>query len=106
MLVLGDVVDDQTRCVHWNGPTDIVAMKFVCCDEYYPCFECHASAGHPAELWPRSRFGEPAVLCGVCRSELTVDEYLAASDCPRCSAPFNPGCALHYHLYFEGFSRG
>ncbi|TBN57708.1 hypothetical protein EYE40_10085 [Glaciihabitans arcticus] len=106
MQVLGQTVDDQTRCVHWSGPTDVVALRFACCDAYYPCSECHDSAGHPAALWPRSRFGEPAVLCGVCRHELTVDEYLAASACPHCSAAFNPGCALHHHLYFEGFSRG
>jgi uncharacterized CHY-type Zn-finger protein len=23
------------------------------------------------------------------------------SICPRCAGAFNPGCANHYHLYFE-----
>jgi len=103
--VLGQTVDDQTRCVHWHGTTDVVAMRFACCDAYYPCFECHAAAGHVSEPWPRSRFGEPAVLCGVCRVAMTVDTYLGVSGCPNCSAAFNPGCALHHHLYFEGFTR-
>jgi len=104
--VLGAVVDDETRCVHWNGPTDVVALQFACCGAYYPCFACHAEAvDHPAQLWPRARFGEPAVMCGVCGRELTVHEYLATSACIFCEAPFNPGCALHLDRYFEGFER-
>ena len=101
MIVRGALVDDETRCIHWAGPTDVVAMRFACCDTYYPCFACHEGAGHPAAVWPRARFDEPAVLCGVCRRELTVNEYLAADACPHCDAGFNPGCALHHHLYFE-----
>jgi uncharacterized CHY-type Zn-finger protein len=100
-MIRGAVVDDQTRCIHWSGPLDVVAMRFACCDEYWPCFDCHASADHEPAVWPLDRFDEPAVLCGVCRSELTVNEYLAVDACPRCGASFNPGCALHHHLYFE-----
>ncbi|MFF2371384.1 CHY zinc finger protein [Agromyces sp. NPDC058110] len=100
--VLGPVVDDQTRCVHYRTELDVVAMRFFCCGEYYPCHLCHAqAAGHAASQWPLDRRDERAVLCGVCGSELTIDEYLGAADCPRCEAPFNPGCALHTHLYFE-----
>ena len=102
----GALVDDETRCIHWAGPTDVVAMRFACCDTYYPCFACHEGAGHPAAVWPRARFDEPAVLCGVCRRELTVNEYLAVDACPHCLAAFNPGCALHHHLYFEGEPHG
>jgi uncharacterized CHY-type Zn-finger protein len=76
-------------------------MRFACCDTYFACFECHALESHEAERWPRDRFDEPAVLCGVCSRELTVTEYLGVTGCPSCSAPFNPGCALHHHLYFE-----
>ena len=44
--VLGPVVDDMTRCVHYNTPVDIVAI-FACCGEYYPCHLCHQeTAGH------------------------------------------------------------
>lgn len=99
------MVDDETRCEHYNGPTDVVALRFACCESYFPCFECHGAVeSHPAIPWPVTRFEEPAVLCGVCSSELTVGEYAGASSCPSCSAPFNPRCALHYHLYFEGFA--
>ncbi|MRG60337.1 hypothetical protein GE115_10730 [Agromyces sp. CFH 90414] len=100
--VLGPTVDDQTRCVHYRTELDIVAIRFACCGEYYPCHRCHAAeAGHPAAQWPLDRRGERAVLCGACGTELTIDEYLATEVCTACSAPFNPGCALHAHLYFE-----
>jgi uncharacterized CHY-type Zn-finger protein len=102
MRVHGNTIDDQTRCVHYGGVTDVVAIKFVCCGRYYPCYQCHAeSAAHPAGQWPEDRWSENAVLCGVCRKELTVAEYLAAGSCPSCGAAFNPGCALHAHLYFQ-----
>lgn len=100
--VRGAVVDEQTRCAHYASELDVVAIRFYCCREYYPCHQCHAeAAGHPARTWPRKLWDQPAVLCGVCRSELSVEEYLGAdSSCPRCAAAFNPGCSLHQHLYF------
>ena len=96
-------VDDETRCAHYDSTLDVVAFRFPCCECYYPCFRCHeATVDHAARPWPRDRFDEPSVLCGSCRTALTVREYLAADDrCPDCDAPFNPGCADHYHLYFE-----
>ena len=100
--VLGPVVDDETRCIHYRSPLDVVAIRFACCGEYYPCHLCHAeAAGHPARQWPLEQREEHAVLCGVCGDELTISEYLAADDCPRCGAAFNPGCHLHTHLYFD-----
>jgi uncharacterized CHY-type Zn-finger protein len=102
-VVLGVDVDSETRCAHWHSPIDIIGLKFACCETYYPCYECHAAvANHPPQRWPKARFNEPAVLCGACKSELTVVEYLNSSyKCPRCKANFNPGCGLHAHLYFE-----
>lgn len=100
--VLGPVVDDETRCIHYRTPLDVVALKFACCGEYYPCHLCHAeTAGYPARQWPLADRGEHAVLCGVCGHELTIAEYLEVDSCPHCAAPFNPGCRLHSHLYFE-----
>ncbi len=100
--VLGPVVDDETRCIHYRSPLDVVAIRFACCGEYYPCHLCHAEAAdHPARQWPIGDRDREAVLCGVCGSELTIAAYLAADSCPRCRAPFNPGCHLHTHLYFE-----
>lgn len=103
MRILGRPVDEQTRCVHYHSELDVVAIKFKCCGEFYPCHSCHDEcAGHPAEQWPLDEYDEPAVLCGVCGTVLTIAEYLGADDCcPSCGAPFNPGCRLHTHLYFE-----
>jgi uncharacterized CHY-type Zn-finger protein len=75
-----------------------------CCGVYYSCRQCHDElANHPAELWPVSERGRQAILCGACGEEMSIDDYLACADrCPACAAPFNPGCARHRHLYFEG----
>lgn len=102
--VRGVDVGPETRCVHYDGPTDVIALRFGCCGRFVPCAECHdAVADHDPEPWPRDRFGEPAVLCGVCGSTLSADEYLDAEFvCPACDASFNPGCAAHYDRYFEG----
>lgn len=100
--VLGVEVDGRTGCAHYRSALDIVALRLPCCGRWYACRECHdALAGHPAEVWPAARSGERAVLCGACRAELTVEEYLASGHrCPRCGAGFNPRCAGHRHLYF------
>jgi len=99
--VHGPVVDEQTRCVHYHSQEDVIAIKFACCHRYYPCFQCHAqSESHAAERWPESAWSERAILCGVCRSEMSIRSYRAADHCPTCSAAFNDGCRLHAHLYF------
>jgi uncharacterized CHY-type Zn-finger protein len=74
----------------------------ACCGRYYACRECHdALEEHPAQVWPLDAFDQPAILCGVCGTELSIDSYLACDNrCPACSAAFNPGCAKHKHLYF------
>lgn len=101
--VRGVDVDDETRCAHYGTARDVVAIKFACCETYYPCHQCHAEvADHDAERWPVERRDEPAVLCGACGAELAVQEYMGVDSCPVCEAPFNPACADHYHHYFEG----
>lgn len=101
--IRGVGVDASGRCAHWASPRDIVSFRFPCCDGWWACRDCHDDvAGHPAETWPRTRFGERAVLCGACRTRLAVEVYLASPGaCPRCAAPFNPGCVGHHPLYFE-----
>ncbi|SDL71154.1 CHY zinc finger protein [Microbacterium azadirachtae] len=101
--VKGRPVDGQTRCVHYRTELDVVAIRFSCCGEYYPCHLCHAeTADHPARPWPLAeQRGAKAVLCGVCGHELEIREYLGVTACPRCAAGFNPRCALHADLYFE-----
>lgn len=101
--VHGVDVGPETRCTHYHTDRDVVAFRFACCGRYYPCYRCHeAVANHDAVPWPRTRFDEPSVLCGVCETELTVPEYLEAGyACPSCDASFNPGCAAHADRYFE-----
>ncbi|MFJ3491214.1 CHY zinc finger protein [Leifsonia aquatica] len=100
--MLGPTVDDQTRCIHYRTELDVIAIRFACCGEYYPCHLCHAEAAdHPAQAWPEGSGAERAVLCGVCGEELTIDAYLGVDGCPGCGAAFNPGCKLHRHLYFD-----
>ena len=102
MIVYGQTIDDQTSCIHYRTLTDIIAIKFYCCRRYNPCHLCHeASAGHSARQWPVSQQEQTALLCGVCSTELSISSYFAVDACPACSAPFNDGCRLHRHPYFE-----
>ncbi|MDH6235746.1 CHY zinc finger protein [Cryobacterium sp. CG_9.6] len=99
--IYGAVVDDQTRCVHYHSPLDVIAIRFACCQRYYPCFQCHGeSESHPATLWPESDWDHLAVICGVCDSEMSIRSYRSVTHCPACAARFNDGCRLHAHLYF------
>jgi len=102
-IVIGVGADSQTRCRHYRGPLDIIAIKFPCCGIYYCCYECHREAAdHPAVAWKRSQFDEKAVLCGVCKKQWSIREYLNCGNvCPACGSGFNPGCAKHYPLYFQ-----
>jgi uncharacterized CHY-type Zn-finger protein len=101
--VRGVDLDPQTRCQHYHGPTDIVAIKMKCCGVYYACKDCHAAlANHPAEVWSQTDWEQPAILCGACGGELTIQQYMESeSRCPACGEPFNPGCRKHYHYYFQ-----
>jgi uncharacterized CHY-type Zn-finger protein len=103
MVVKGKLVDEETRCVHYHSELDIIAIKFKCCDTYYPCFSCHEEdVDHEAVSWSKKEFDEKAVLCGICKYEMSIREYMECnSSCPKCKAEFNPRCANHYHLYFE-----
>nr|WP_082684260.1 CHY zinc finger protein [Lentibacillus amyloliquefaciens] len=102
MIVIG-AIDDETRCEHYHQHNDRIAIKFYCCGKYFSCIKCHEEYGcGNRKVWPLSEFNEKAILCGNCRHELTINGYLNSSYCcPYCDAAFNPGCALHYHLYFE-----
>lgn len=102
--VKGVNVDSNTRCEHYHSDRDIVAIKFKCCGDWFPCFQCHeAVAGHDPEVWPIAEFDTRAIMCGWCGAKLPISEYMAleSSHCPACLSRFNPGCANHYDLYFE-----
>jgi len=101
--VRGLNLDSQTRCQHYHGPTDIVAIKMKCCGLYYACKDCHeALADHSITVWPESEWNQQAVLCGACGAILSILQYMHSdSRCPACGAPFNPKCLSHYFFYFQ-----
>lgn len=101
--VHGINLDTQTRCEHYRGASDIIAIKMKCCGLYYACKDCHAAlAGHPLAVWPQNEWDQQAVFCGACGATLTIHQYMQSdSRCPACRAHFNPGCRNHYHLYFD-----
>jgi uncharacterized CHY-type Zn-finger protein len=105
--VHGVEVDPQTRCTHYRSERDIIAIRMACCGEYYACKDCHeALTAHAIQVWPRSEWAEPAVLCGNCGHELTIHEYMDSGYfCPHCHAAFNPGCRNHYHYYFASDNK-
>ena len=100
--VRGVGLDGETRCVHYTSPEDVIAIRFHCCREWYPCLRCHGTvADHEPTVWPPVAFDERAVLCGVCGTALSVRSYLdSGHTCPACGAAFDPGCANHYDYYF------
>jgi uncharacterized CHY-type Zn-finger protein len=100
--IFGKPIDEQTRCVHYATSADVVAIQFACCLRFYPCHACHEeTAGHPAQQWPQASRTEHAILCGACNRTLSIASYLSVDGCPSCGTPFNAGCRLHHHLYFE-----
>lgn len=103
VTVYGVEIDPNSRCRHWHSILDIVALKFACCGNWFACFDCHRElADHEPGVWSRGSHEELAAMCGACGRILTVSEYTDGdSTCPRCAQGFNPGCAKHYHLYFE-----
>ena len=100
--VHGATIDDETRCIHYRTAVDIIAIRFACCDRYYPCHLCHGEAEtHEAKRWAVADRGAKAVLCGVCKAEMAIATYLTVGSCPDCGSAFNERCRLHTHLYFQ-----
>lgn len=110
--VRGLDLDGETRCAHYAGERDVVAIEFACCRAVYPCFRCHdALADHEREVWPQADRDRAAILCGACGGRLSIGTYLevlageydapGAVDCPHCEGSFNPGCRDHLDRYFD-----
>lgn len=102
MKILGFPIDSESRCKHYHSEQDIVSIKFKCCNHYYPCYKCHEeSIDHPIERWAKKEFDKKAILCGICQTELTINEYMDHQTCTNCGTAFNPNCSLHYNIYFS-----
>lgn len=100
--VYGLTVDAHTRCEHYHSSLDIIAIRFKCCDKFYPCYKCHnACESHSIERWQPQEFDTHAILCGNCQQTLSILQYMSVTHCPHCQSPFNSGCQKHYSIYFE-----
>lgn len=102
--IRGSAVDPETRCAHYDSERDVIAIKFRCCESFYPCFRCHEeSTAHDPLRWPVDRLSEAIVFCGRCRSRISGSAYVNGDHtCPNCGGDFNPGCESHYDRYFAG----
>ncbi|MDD9138074.1 hypothetical protein H7198_00400 [Fructobacillus sp. CRL 2054] len=97
--IYGIDIGPTGTCRHYHTELDVVALQCHRCKRYYACYECHDSLeDHNFASWPRE--DAKPVLCGVCQSRLTFNEY-QLGHCGRCRAPFNPGCAKHCAIYFK-----
>lgn len=105
VAVAGKTIDDETRCVHWHSELDIIAIKYKCCETYYPCYECHDECiSHVPikyNLKDPNESSLPTILCGKCKNEMTFEDYSRDVKCTNCNAQFNPYCKLHYDRYFD-----
>lgn len=103
LTVDGVDMDSQTRCGHYQGPNDVLAIQLACCDVHYACRECHDElAGHAGRVWPAHHFDARALFCGRCHQAFSIRAYLDdPNHCPHCAGDFNPNCRLHHHLYFD-----
>ncbi len=101
----GLTVDNESRCEHYQTPLDIIAIKFKCCNKFYPCYKCHNECEkHDIKRWDQSEFDEHAILCGVCKETISINDYMLKEVCPNCDARFNHRCKYHHHLYFKNLS--
>ncbi|MBO2011754.1 CHY zinc finger protein [Hymenobacter negativus] len=101
--VHGTDVNERTQCAHYHSERDLIAIQHKCCREFYACIKCHnEAASHSPQVWPKAEFQTEAIYCGNCHHTLSIASYLSCNSiCPYCQAAFNPGCANHYHFYFE-----
>lgn len=98
-MIFGIDLDSQSRCVHYHGSNDIVALKCQACQKYYACYHCHDEMEGHAFMATDASEAFP-VICGACHSFLSKKEY-DLKICPNCQNPFNPECAKHSSIYFN-----
>ncbi|MCB5153661.1 CHY zinc finger protein [Streptococcus mutans] len=102
VTIYGDLIDKETRCIDYHGPTDIVALKCFACQKYYPCFLCHnRHETHNFQAYLEKLKKDKVVFCGSCQRELTIEAYKEKGTCPFCHHLFNPNCKVHYNHYFR-----
>lgn len=87
-------------CHHYNSDDDVVLNKCSICEQFWPCYLCHAEVSDHS-------FGQmlldapDSTQCSACGHLMGYAEYSAQPWCPGCHHPFNPGCSLHAEIYFD-----
>jgi uncharacterized CHY-type Zn-finger protein len=79
-----------TRCSHWHGDLDVLALQAPCCGRFYACAQCHDEVnaapwgdGHTLEPWPaETELSTQALLCGVCKNTFSIQEYVVIRKLP------------------------
>ncbi|MGT2933763.1 CHY zinc finger protein [Streptococcus catagoni] len=99
MDILGIALDNESRCLHYHGDSDIVALKCRQCQAYFACYHCHDALRSHHFLANQAQEKYP-VLCGACKHFLTKESY-EKGYCPFCLRLFNPNCSLHKDIYFS-----
>ena len=97
-MIYGVEIDREGRCIHYHGPTDIIANKCAKCLKFYACYKCHDELeDHTFE--PVDPEEENTVMCGSCGRLYSYMEYASIDKCTECLHDFNPGCSLHKTIY-------
>jgi biotin transport system substrate-specific component len=98
--IYGYITDDEGRCIHYASKLDIIANRCGKCGRFYSCYKCHDMAeSHPFS--PVDSKENDSVMCGVCGSLYSYDEYSSLVKCRKCLSFFNPRCALHKSCYVK-----
>ena len=96
--IFGKLVDDQGRCEHYHTKLDVIANRCGVCNKLYACYKCHDELeDHPFS--PVKQSEPESVMCGVCGTLYSYEEYSNITACKNCGAQFNPRCALHKSCY-------
>src|SRR5262249_40113668 len=54
IIVRGARVNQRTQCAHYRSDSDLVAIRFKCCETFYACIQCHEEmAGHVPLRWKK-----------------------------------------------------
>ena len=96
--ILGNLTDDEGRCLHYHTKLDIIANKCSICCKFYACYKCHDEfENHP--FGRHAVTDEETVMCGKCGYKFSYAEYEKTDRCPACLSEFNPGCRDHKGCY-------
>ena len=70
----GSVIDKETRCTHYHS-FRCYAIKFKCCDKYYPCYKCHDEhESHSIQRWTEKEFDKSYYVCA--NHEMSIHDYM------------------------------